>query len=451
MSGPKVVRIVTRDEVLAVCRGQLARVDAAIAHWLETANRCGGASAQEIAATNARRNALEALIEADRFLELQKQADAEIAFLQSDEETRLVRESRRVAAEAVSRKRRADAGSALLSALQAAGKEIDDKLKGDLEGVGAGNADDGALSRGFALLSEPASSAAASQRLLADSLKESSAAPRLEDWIETHTPQQRGGAIERIEGKLAEMSLATGEPVDTSLRERLQRAISEPSENRRDLLLDSLEMDASRLVLERRQLAKAARALDLAFTELGQINSATVTRLSLKRDAARSASDFSELLREVTLAIASERDGQAAAARRAAVLKGLAGLGYEVTEGVSTAWVEQGKVVLRQAARPNYGVELSGDLATARLQLRAVAFTGADGHGPDPSRDTDAETIWCGDVTSLQQTLAKAGGGLSIERALAIGAVPLKRVVDATYVERQQAREGPSNSGVRQV
>ena len=33
MSGPKVVRIVTREEILALCEGQLARVDAALADW----------------------------------------------------------------------------------------------------------------------------------------------------------------------------------------------------------------------------------------------------------------------------------------------------------------------------------------------------------------------------------------------------------------------------------
>jgi hypothetical protein len=43
-----------------------------------------------------------------------------------------------------------------------------------------------------------------------------------------------------------------------------------------------------------------------------------------------------------------------------AVLGGLAGLGYEVSEGMATAWVKDGRVVLQKAASPGYRIELSG-------------------------------------------------------------------------------------------
>jgi len=62
-----------------------------------------------------------------------------------------------------------------------------------------------------------------------------------------------------------------------------------------------------------------------------------------------------------------------------------------------------------------------------RMQMRPIAFA-SEGEGPDPSQDRDAETIWCGDVTSLQDSLAKVGGGLTIEKSFAIGETPLKRV-----------------------
>ena len=51
----------------------------------------------------------------------------------------------------------------------------------------------------------------------------------------------------------------------------------------------------------------------------------------------------------------------AAAARRRAVLQALSSLGYEVTEGMATAWVEDGAIVLRKAANRDYGVELRED------------------------------------------------------------------------------------------
>ena len=117
----------------------------------------------------------------------------------------------------------------------------------------------------------------------------------------------------------------------------------------------------------------------------------------------------------------------AANARRNALLEALGGLGYEVTEGMATAWASEGRLVLRSAARPDYGVEVSG---AERIQMRPVAFD-AGAVGPDPARDIDAETIWCGDVTRLQQNLARHGDALKIEKALPVGAVPLKRVATA--------------------
>jgi hypothetical protein len=83
--------------------------------------------------------------------------------------------------------------------------------------------------------------------------------------------------------------------------------------------------------------------------------------------------------------------------------------------------------VLRSAARPDYGVEVSAVGGAERMQMRAVAFE-AGGRGPDPARDRDAETIWCGDVSTLQDKLAEVGGGLRIERASPVGATPLKRI-----------------------
>lgn len=46
----------------------------------------------------------------------------------------------------------------------------------------------------------------------------------------------------------------------------------------------------------------------------------------------------------------------------------------------------------------------------------------------------DLETISCGDFSRLQHLVAKQGGNLLIERALAIGQVPLKVVDDVKPV-----------------
>lgn len=72
MSGPKVVRIVTREEIIATCQAHLARLDAAARAYAEFCQKRGLASGDELAALEKRRIALHALLAAGRFLDLQK-------------------------------------------------------------------------------------------------------------------------------------------------------------------------------------------------------------------------------------------------------------------------------------------------------------------------------------------------------------------------------------------
>jgi hypothetical protein len=166
--------------------------------------------------------------------------------------------------------------------------------------------------------------------------------------------------------------------------------------------------------------------LDLVLAEL---DAAGLTTTTLRSGI--DALDATALTARAAAARASldaHRTVTAAGARRAALLKGLSALGYEITEGMSTTWAADGRLVLKSATRPDYGVEVSAAGSSERMQMRAVVFD-ADGRRPDPARDRDAETIWCGDVSTLQEDLAKLGGGLIIEKALPVGATPLKRIV----------------------
>ncbi|RBL67017.1 hypothetical protein C3E98_034375, partial [Pseudomonas sp. MWU13-2625] len=137
--------------------------------------------------------------------------------------------------------------------------------------------------------------------------------------------------------------------------------------------------------------------------------------------------------------IEAELQQRAALARRQAVLEGLASLGYEVREGMATAWAQDGRVVLRKGATPGYGVEVGGNADNGRLQVRAVALSAQR----DTQRDKDIETIWCGEFQRLQALLAARGDNLSIEKALAVGAVPLREVLldDTRQQYREQAQQ----------
>jgi len=94
---------------------------------------------------------------------------------------------------------------------------------------------------------------------------------------------------------------------------------------------------------------------------------------------------------------------------------------------METAWARDGQVVAKKSSLPGYGVEIGGQAQSGRLQVRTVALS----VDRDINRDKDVETIWCGEFTKLQELLAEHGNNLAIERALGVGAVPLKVIVEA--------------------
>ena len=89
MSGPKVVRIVTREEIIATCKDVLAQLEAEVRRWERVGKRNELLSDDDIAATRKRQAGIEALLTADRFVDLQKQVPVEIAYLQANMAERL--------------------------------------------------------------------------------------------------------------------------------------------------------------------------------------------------------------------------------------------------------------------------------------------------------------------------------------------------------------------------
>ena len=430
MSGPKVVRIVTREEILEICHGMLARVDAALAEWTRIGRRNDCIDDDALTAAKRRRDALAALIATDRFMDLQKQAPIEEAFLRDDVQVRLAKVAAEQAAARSRDRREREAAASLLRTLRHGGYPLDQDLERGLE-----RGDAAALADGFKVLAQRSTGPTAS-RSLADRLRGDEAPASFADWLAARPATDADPAVTRIEARIAELRPYVDEATSAAWGARLDEALgAEPA--RRGLLLDGLGVATGRELTEARARAAAAMDLELVAAELRAAGMDTkVMTVGLE---ALSAAAIATRIKDGRAALEAHRQARASAARRAAVLEGLNGLGYEVTEGMRTTWAQDGRLVVRSANRPDYGVEVSA--AGERMQMRPVAFD-AGGVGPDPSRDRDAETLWCGDVSALQASLGDAGGGLVIEKALPIGATPLKRIVVAA-VEATTAAAAP--------
>lgn len=186
MSGPKVVRIVTREEILAICERHLRRLDQAIAHWTHEAKRTGELTDEEVVATLRRRDALAALIASDAFMELQKGVPDEINFLQGD----LLRRQQVAIEKATLARKRERQGrenaATLLEALEARAINPPPRLREQLQSLANGSSSnqiESALTQGFNLLVPTAPTGlSAEQQELANRLKEPGADEGFDAW-----------------------------------------------------------------------------------------------------------------------------------------------------------------------------------------------------------------------------------------------------------------------------
>lgn len=443
MSGPKVVRIVTREEVVAACRGLLAQLDDAMEAWETVGRRNGTVTDEEIRAMHRRRDEIWGMLAADQFVALQKAAAAQVDFLWEDQQERLATAAARAAEAASTARRSAAVARAVLDRL--ADTRVPADLRARLEEIAAGRTEDGAaVARALSLLAADAEQGGVTerQRELAARLREPGGRESLAEWMAAQAPQPSADA-ERLAARIAGFCALAGEAKAAVLHDRL-RAAEAVQGPRRALLMDSLEADvrvAYDAARRRHELRARLRRLaaELAATEvseLARLAGSLRDRMETDEDALRALETGAQR------ALDRQRGEAAARARREAVLTGLAALGYQVSEGMQTAWVQDGRVVLRHGTRPGYGVELASPTDAERLQVRAVAFRSAEAPA-DPVRDTDAETLWCGDLHALEARLAASGGGIEIERAFPVGAVPLRVVPDSTAEAAAQINRAP--------
>jgi hypothetical protein len=416
-----------------------------VEEWRRCAKRHGVLSAEAVADVDGRYQALVQLFEHDMWLDVQKRAPEIITFLKHDME-RIREEAIHAAAQARSKRRRlVQSAQTIVAALQAADKAVPDELvqvirtaprAADEELVSLNSTLSRAMAGLTLMTGEPQS--AQHQRELADRLSGGAPLQSVAQWLagqDQALPQN--DKEQRLDRLLAEIEvIGDKRPMETFLQ-RAQSIDAERDLARRELLIDSLSIDVAAYCRQRAEKTHQLAAMREVCIELRQLSSDQARLLEQQLQATITAEDVAKagpLNAEAIRLIAEETRSRAAVARRAAVLKGLADLGYEVRETMATAWAHNGRIVVRKPAEADFGVEISGAPAAERLQVRLVAFD-QPGATRDSSRDKDMETIWCNEFTRLQALLGVSGNTLLIERALAAGVTPVK------IVEREIVRD----------
>ena len=430
MSGPKVVRIVTREEIEAICRRHIAGVAVAAAEARRRADRCERLDASLERALSARVEAFEAMFRRRAWMGIQKGAPEAIAFIRAEAD-RVEAAATAAAATARTRSRRVeDAARSVAACFEAAGVPAPTGLLGAAEGRSASldEAERQVTSALAHLTGGPGKAVALAQQVeLAARLSEGERTTTLAGFVASRTAEPTASE-QRLDALLAELGVLGGGA--DAFAARARAVACERDASRRALLTDSLILDAAAAVGALRRREAAVQDLREAAASLAGFSSPRAKTLSGRLLAAAAKGndrDADVLVQDARSLLTIEARAAAAAARRQAVLAGLAQLGYEVRETMAAAWEQDGRIVVRKPGVVDYGLEVGAPPDAAKLQVRVV---GSDQPvQPRTSRrDADQETIWCGEFERLQAGLAEGGSELVLERALAPGEQALRTV-----------------------
>lgn len=435
MSGPKVVRIVTREEIEAICRAHIRDVEAAadaVTRVAQRLDRLNGQVEEELAR---QKQMLTTLFQAENWMEIQKRGPSMVANLQSYADQIRADAITAATAERAKGRRLAEAARTLVIALEKAGQSVSPQLRAAVQTAAAANPDalaaiEARINEGmrqFAAAGESAGTSSQEALGLANRLASGLTERSLEDWLATMpSPNPRDV---RLDAVFAELKVLAD--VDTlSAYESRASKIASADDTQRALLTDSLILEASRFAAQCRSAEQMAFRLQQARGALAPLLSEDARTLASRIDASLVADDMrngASLCEEATVITERETTILAAKSRREAVLKGLSALGYEIRGGMATAWAKDGRIIVKKPGTQDYGVELGAPGDASRLQVRLV---GSDRPASVRSseRDRDQEVSWCTEFHALQANVAASGGYLAIERAIEVGAQPVKTV-----------------------
>jgi hypothetical protein len=208
--------------------------------------------------------------------------------------------------------------------------------------------------------------------------------------------------IGRLIAKLSALDEDVGAYID-----RLRCIALEKDASTRAMQLDSLMIEVSEREARRRAAHDLPRLTGEALAELSPFDGPAVEAL---RERSREATDVGQAralfdeARGLASAEAKRRDGALA---RAALLKGLSELGYELRlQGA--AWDEGTQLEIQRPGEPNYDVQLSAP-PNGRIQSKVRAYAHAGRSEGVNRRDVEVEQSWCDDLRALNALMPAEG------------------------------------------
>jgi hypothetical protein len=199
-------------------------------------------------------------------------------------------------------------------------------------------------------------------------------------------------------------------------------------------MAEALLMECAARLKDRRQFARWREEAQQLIDSAAHLDDAAVGGIvsELRRllTAGRVA-DLEALRLRLRAAIETAEARREREQRRRALVESVRSLGYETSEGMETALVQGGRLVLRRPGEEEYAVELVTDPALNQVQTALVRYAEtAEMTEQQKRRDREREEHWCEDHAQLREAMAARGFESQFKMRLRPGEHPVKVVVD---------------------
>lgn len=456
MSGPKVIDVVTRQELLDICRTAIAEVDHALVEWQRIMDRKMIEAPAELGRLVEARDGLRGLLASERFRDVQTRAPEVTAAVRSSVQQQLTAQAREAAAKLRREASLRFSAEAVLARCRKMNIELPAECVRVLSDAAAASPANSeavklAISQATAALYVKAENGPSKkQHEIAHALGATGDTASATDLLGRAQELLLDPRILRMSTQIVELGEVGEVDAAAACRSRLDKANQAEARGdlqHRNLLLDSLEIELAPLARKANLTRELQHELGVETAAAQATNDweACQTDLEAAKVALqRGEHDSARLYLDRAQTLRLERHKQRAAqSSRAAILDGLKTLGYEVREGMATQWTEKKQLVVRHAAKPGVALELAGTLDGGRLQARMVAL---EETVRDPHADKKTEEQWCSELESLEKHIADRGGEVTVVKAVAAGVTPMKVVAnenleDESRERRRDARE----------
>jgi hypothetical protein len=454
MSGPKVVRVVTEEEKIAISETQIALLSASIQSVIRYLDSHGIKDEKLKAKLREKLEHYKKLATPDKYREIPGMIQRELDYISSE----LNRVQSKELEEARSRRRRIRNLSESIKTLQmlvsSSGSDVDSTVylmnselfdKSDIE---LSEIEQKVYSKLSALSNKRKNvrgeiNLTPEQKEIQSRLTTSDDDVSVSEWklvsAELDSSDAKITRIDTLMAELDEMEFPKSRKIE--YQRQLDRISEEKKNHQRALLLDSLVIKLAKESREYERILKARHALALIKAQVDILKGENATWLSRQIDKAIESEDISVL--ENMLEATPGKLAEIITARtvkqgRKALIEALESLGYSVSEGMETAVVENGKLVVKKPAEEVYGVEVQTIAATGKFQLRLVS--GLPDNERSAKDDVAEEERWCDDLAKIRKSLAESGVDLKIEKALDPGTVAVRQSSILTEVLERERR-----------